>query len=120
LKEHLFPAFAELSNCLQMVHLMLSNIEVKEQIVEEEKYRFIFSVEEVNKLVLSGMPFRDAYKKVGESIESNTFSYSTQIAHTHEGSIGNLCTAQIRELMQQTIAEFQFSKPATAIKALLS
>jgi argininosuccinate lyase len=120
LKEHLFPAFAELSNCLQMVHLMLSNIEVKEQIVEEEKYRFIFSVEEVNKLVLSGVPFRDAYKKVGESIESNTFSYSTQIAHTHEGSIGNLCTAQIRELMQQTIAEFQFSKPATAIKALLS
>ncbi len=120
LKEHLFPAFTELSNCLQMVHLMLSNIEVKEQIVEEEKYRFIFSVEEVNKLVLSGMPFRDAYKKVGESIESGTFSYSTHIAHTHEGSMGNLCTPQIRELMQQTIAEFQFSKPATAIKALLS
>lgn len=120
LKEHLFPAFTELSNCLQMVHLMLSNIEVKEQIVEEEKYRFIFSVEEVNKLVLSGMPFRDAYKKVGESIESGTFSYSTHIAHTHEGSMGNLCTPQIRELMQQTIADFQFSKPATAIKALLS
>lgn len=120
LKEHLFPAFTELSNCLQMVHLMLSNIEVKAQIVEEEKYRFIFSVEEVNKLVLSGMPFRDAYKKVGESIESGTFSYSTHIAHTHEGSMGNLCTPQIRELMQQTIADFQFSKPATAIKALLS
>lgn len=120
LKEHLFPAFAELSNCIKMVHLMIANIEVKERIVEEEKYRFIFSVEEVNKLVLNGMPFRDAYKKVGESIESGTFNYSTDIAHTHEGSIGNLCTTQIGELMQQTIAEFQFSKPATAIKALLS
>ncbi len=120
LKEHLFPAFSELRNCLQMVHLMISNIEVKEQIIEEEKYRFIFSVEEVNKLVLSGMPFRDAYKKVGESIESGTFSYSTNIAHTHEGSMGNLCTPQIGELMQHAISEFQFSKPATAINALLS
>ena len=120
LKEHLFPAFTELRNCLQMVHLMLSNITVKESIVEDEKYRFLFSVEEVNKLVLAGVPFRDAYKQVGEAIEKGDFTYSTEVNHTHEGSIGNLGTEKIAEMMNKTIKEFDFSKYATAIQSLLS
>lgn len=120
LKEHLFPAFAELRNCLKMVHLMLSNITVKDSIAEEEKYKYMFSVEEVNKLVLSGVPFRDAYKQIGESIEAGKFTYDTRLNHTHEGSLGNLCTNQIAEMMQKTIDRFEFNKPATAIQLLLS
>ena len=85
LKEHLFPAFSELKNCLEMASLMIQNMEVKKDILEDPQYQYLFSVEEVNKLVLSGMPFRDAYKQVGASIEAGKFTYSTAIAHTHEG-----------------------------------
>jgi argininosuccinate lyase len=120
LKEHLFPAFTELRNCLQMVHLMLSHIEVKQSIVEDAKYRFLFSVEEVNKLVLNGVPFRDAYKQVGEAIEKGQFTYTTQVQHTHEGSIGNLCTEKIAEMMSKTVEGFEFNKPEKAIESLLS
>ncbi|MDD2793313.1 MAG: argininosuccinate lyase [Sediminibacterium sp.] len=120
LKEHLFPAFTELRNCLQMVHLMLSHVEVKESIVEDEKYRFLFSVEEVNKLVLNGVPFRDAYKQVGEAIEKGQFTYTPRVQHTHEGSIGNLCTEKIAAMMNKTIEGFEFNKPEKAIQSLLS
>ncbi len=90
LKEKVFPAFRTLNDCLEMTGLMLSHIKIKDNILVDEKYKFLFSVEEVNKLVLSGVPFRDAYKKIGKDIEDGKFTYSTKINHTHEGSIGNL------------------------------
>jgi len=120
LKEHLFPAFTTLKDCLQMAALMLSNISVKENIVADEKYKYIFSVEEVNKLVLQGMPFRDAYKKIGSDIENGKFTYSTEVNHTHEGSIGNLCNDKIEAMMQQNLTAFDFEKVHTAIEKLLA
>jgi argininosuccinate lyase len=107
LKEHLFPAFQTLKDCINMASLMLNNISIKENIVTDEKYKYIFSVEEVNKLVLQGVPFRDAYKQVGLAIEANQFEYSTEVNHTHEGSIGNLNS-------------FGFQKVEQAITKLLS
>lgn len=119
LKEHLFPAFTTLRNCIEMVGLMLSNMEVKNDIVEDEKYKYIFSVEEVNKLVLQGVPFRDAYKQVGLAIEEGKFDYSTKVSHTHEGSIGNLMNDKIRESMQNLIEDFHFEDYHEAIEKLL-
>jgi len=118
LKEHLFPAFKTLKDCIEMAGLMLSNIEVKKNILADEKYKFLFSVEEVNKLVNSGTPFRDAYKKVGLDIEAGNFTYDTTINHTHEGSIGNLCTEQIKGQMQKVVAGFPFEKVNKAIGKL--
>ncbi len=120
LKEHLFPAFGKLKECIQMIHLMLSNIEIKAEIINDPKYKYLFSVEEVNKLVLGGMAFRDAYKLIGEQIEAGNFTYSTSISHTHEGSMGNLCNAEISNLMQHVIDKFNFNQSTTAFKALLS
>jgi argininosuccinate lyase len=108
LKEHLFPAFKTLKKCFEMSGLMLSNIEVKKDILEDEKYKFLFSVEEVNKLVLQGTAFRDAYKKIGLDIEAGNFNYNTSVNHSHEGSIGNLCTEQIKKQMQKIIDSFPF------------
>ena len=120
LKEHLFPAFKTLKDCMAMATLMLSNISVKKDIVTNEKYKYIFSVEEVNKLVLQGVPFRDAYKQIGQGIEANQFNYSTEVNHTHEGSIGNLCTAEIKAMMDETLATFGFEKVHIAIKKLIN
>ena len=119
LKEHLFPAFKTLKDCIKMAGLMLSNIEIKKDILTDTKYKYLFSVEEVNKLVNNGMPFRDAYKKVGLDIEARNFKYDTTINHTHEGSIGNLCTAQIKQLMQQVVSSFPFGRVQSAIKQLI-
>ncbi len=119
LKEKLFPAFQTLSDCIRMTGLMLSNIQIKDQLLEDEKYKFLFSVEEVNKLVLSGMPFRDAYKKMGKEIEEGKFDYSTKISHTHEGSIGNLCNDQIKTAFDSALSSFQFDKIENALKKLL-
>ena len=119
LKEHLFPAFQTLKDCINMASLMLSNISIKKNIVADEKYKYIFSVEEVNKLVLQGVPFRNAYKQVGLAIEANKFTYSTEVNHTHEGSIGNLCTKEIATMMNETLDLFEFKKVHTAINALL-
>lgn len=120
LKEYLFPAFVTINSCLDMMHLMISNIKVKKNLLSDERYKYLFSVEEVNKLVLHGIPFRDAYKKVGLAIEEGDFEYSTAVNHTHEGSIGNLCTKQIAEAMQQAIKAFGFEKYHAAIKKLLA
>lgn len=119
LKEHLFPAFQTLNDCIQMAILMLSNISVKENVMTDEKYKYAFSVEEVNKLVLQGMPFRDAYKKVGMDIEAGKFEYSTQINHTHEGTIGNLCNDKIESMMHEAVSAFEFDKVRKAISQLL-
>ena len=119
LKEHLFPAFTQLRNCMEMASLMIQNIEVKKDLLEDPRYQYLFSVEEVNKLVLGGMPFRDAYKKVGLDIEAGNFTYSTQMKHTHEGSLGNLCTTQIAATMQKVVASMEIVKVEQQIKQLL-
>lgn len=119
LKEYLFPAFVTINSCIDMMHLMISNIKVKQDLLNDERYKYLFSVEEVNKLVMQGVPFRDAYKKVGMAIEEGRFEYSTSVNHTHEGSIGNLCTKQIAEAMEQAIKTFGFEKHHEAIKKLL-
>ncbi len=119
LKEHLFPAFGILKDCIEMAGLMLSKIEIKKDILTDEKYKYLFSVEEVNKLVNTGMPFRDAYKKVGMDIESGKFNYDTNIRHTHEGSIGNLCTEEIKKQMQQAVNSFPFDRVNAALNKLL-
>lgn len=119
LKEHLFPAFQTLKDCMGMVSLMLANISIKENILADDKYKYVFSVEEVNKRVLQGVPFRDAYKEIGMAIEEGRFTYTTQVNHVHEGSIGNLCTDQVNAMMQQTLAQFGFGKVHTAIEKLV-
>ncbi len=119
LKEHLFPAFKTLKDCIEIAGLMLTNIEIKENILTDKKYKYLFSVEEVNKLVNTGMPFRDAYKKVGMDIESGNFTYDTTVNHTHEGSIGNLCTEEIKEKMNKAIVAFPFFKVNSAISNLV-
>jgi argininosuccinate lyase len=119
LKEKIFPAFEILNDCLAMTGLMLSNVKIKDNILEDEKYKYLFSVEEVNKLVLTGVPFRDAYIKIGKQIEEGKFTYSTKINHTHEGSIGNLCNDKIKENFNRVYQSFQFDKIEEAIKSLL-
>jgi len=120
LKEHLFPAFTTLKDCINMAALMLENIEVKTDILSDEKYKYLFSVEEVNKLVNEGIPFRDAYKKIGLDIEAGQFSYSTNVHHTHEGSMGNLMNEKTAINMKAAIDSFHFEKYHAAISQLLA
>jgi argininosuccinate lyase len=120
LKEILFPAIQNLKDCLRMIQLMLSNIQVKENILDDDKYKFLFSVEEVNKLVLSGMPFRDAYKKVGFDIEQGKYNPEKSVNHTHEGSIGNLCHDEIKAMMNSTLESFRFKQVDEAFGKLLA
>jgi argininosuccinate lyase len=120
LKEHLFPAFTELNHCIEMATLMIEGMEVKKDLLNDPKYKFLFSVEEVNKLVNGGMPFRDAYKKIGLDIEAGNFTYSTELKHRHEGSIGNLCNPQIAAQMALIIKDFEANRVAQRIQELLS
>ncbi|MEO5891313.1 MAG: argininosuccinate lyase [Ferruginibacter sp.] len=120
LKEHIIPAFYNLRDCIQMAGLMLTNIQVKKDLLNDEKYKYLFSVEEVNKLVLEGLPFRDAYKKVGLDIEAGNFNYVPATAHTHEGSIGNLCNDQLHRMMDTVISKYNFEKVNKAIQRLLA
>ncbi|MDB5022425.1 MAG: argH [Mucilaginibacter sp.] len=119
LKELLFPAFADLKNCLHMATFMLQHIEVKTDILDDPKYAYLFSVEEVNRLVLSGTPFRDAYKQVGLAIEQGNFDPDKKVHHTHEGSIGNLGTEQIKASMDNLLGNFNFEKVEKAISNLI-
>jgi argininosuccinate lyase len=119
LKEHLFPAFQTLKDCLSMAQLMLENIQVQENIMADEKYKYAFSVEAVNELVLQGVPFRDAYKQVGLTIEAGNFEHSAAVNHVHEGSIGNLCNDQVNRMMQEVLNGFGFEQTENAIAALL-
>ncbi len=120
LKEHLFPAFSTLRDCLEMAGLMFEHMEVKKDLLKDEKFKYLFSVEEVNKLVNQGMPFRDAYKKVGLDIENGHFAYDTHIQHTHEGSIGNLCNPEIRKQWEAVYLKFPFGEIKNAEKALVN
>ena len=121
LKENLFPAFKILDDCTGMLSLMISNIQVREGILTDEKYKYLFSVEEANKLVLQGTPFRDAYKKIGIDIELGNFSYDPKtLKHTHEGSIGNLCTEEIKNEMETIIRSFPFQSVKQALDKLVN
>jgi argininosuccinate lyase len=119
IKEVFLPSFKELNDCLNIASLALENMSVKENILDDSKYDFLFSVEEVNKLVLQGVPFREAYKIVGEQIETGQFHPEKEVKHTHEGSIGNLCLDKIAEFKNEKVRSFQFEKVEKAINQLL-
>ena len=119
LKELLFPAFTELKSCLHMATFMLQNITVKTDILNDHKYAYLFSVEEVNRLTLSGTPFRDAYKQVGLAIEKGEFNPDKKVSHTHEGSIGNLGNKHIEEAFNKLVSSFDFAKVKQAIEELV-
>ena len=119
LKEIFLPAFGELNDCLRMTAYIINKVEVNTHILDDPRYNNMFSVEEVNRLVLSGVPFRDAYKKVGLEIEAGTFIPDKKLRHTHEGSIGNLCNDQIRELWDSVWQGFNFKKATDAEQQLL-
>ena len=120
IKEVFLPAFDELKDCLRMVTYMMKEVKVNEHILDDDKYALLFSVDEVNRLVLEGIPFRDAYKQVGLNIEAGLFEPIKEARHTHEGSIGNLCNDQISALMQNIIDGFAFDKVNNAEQNLLS
>ena len=119
IKEVFLPAFDELKDCLQMAAYIINKIEVNEHILDNPMYDPIFSVEEVNRLAAAGMPFRDAYKKVGLDIEAGKFTPNKNIHHTHEGSIGNLMNDEIVKLMNDTIEGFNFNRMIEAEKKLI-
>ena len=119
IKEVFLPAFDELKDCLRMTAYIINKMSVNEHNLDNPMYDAIFSVEEVNKLAANGMPFRDAYKKVGLDIEAGTFKADKDIHHTHEGSIGNLCNDKIQALMQSTIAGFDFQRMEEAERKLI-
>ncbi|MBI3233699.1 MAG: argininosuccinate lyase [Bacteroidetes bacterium] len=102
-KEILFPAFKELNSCIYATTEMLKHIQLNDSIANEERYKYIYSVEEVNKMVLQGVSFRDAYKKIGQDIDNGTFAYDLNIQHSHQGSIGNLCLDEITKLFDEKI-----------------
>ncbi len=120
IKEVFLPSFDELKDCLRMVTHMMREVKVNEHILDDDKYALLFSVEEVNRLVLEGVPFRDAYKQVGLNIEAGKFTPVKEVCHTHEGSIGNLCNDQISALMQNIVDGFAFNRVNEAEQQLLS
>lgn len=119
IKEVFLPAFQELKDCLQMTSYIVNKIEVNTHILDDEKYNNMFSVEEVNRLVAQGVPFRDAYKKVGLEIEAGNFVPNKNVHHSHEGSLGNLCNDCIQQVMDTVWEGFNFSRMNQACKNLL-
>ncbi|HWK57665.1 MAG TPA: argininosuccinate lyase [Parapedobacter sp.] len=119
LKENLFPAFRSLNECLEITTFMLEHIEIKKNILDDPKYDYLFSVEVVNEEVLKGVPFREAYRNIGLAIEGGTFSPQKVVNHTHEGSIGNLCTTEIRQAFDGMVERFGFDRIHGALKGLL-
>lgn len=119
LKEVFLPAFDELRDCLRMTTYIIGEMTVNEHILDDPRYDLMFSVEEVNRLTAAGMPFRDAYKKVGMDIEEGHFQPCREVRHTHAGSIGNLCTREIAGLMQQVWDSFRFEQAVEAEERLV-
>ncbi len=119
LKENLFPAFDSLNDCLAIANYMLENISIKQDILNDPKYDYLFSVEVVNNEVLKGVPFREAYKQIGLDIEEGTFKPAKEVNHTHEGSIGNLNNKEIAQLFEAVKADFGFEKVNQAIADLV-
>ncbi len=120
LKENLFPAFQSLIESMEICTFMLQNIIVKNDILNDPKYAYLFSVEAVNEEVLKGVPFREAYKNIGRAIENGKFAPAQSLNHTHEGSIGNLCNTQISESFKNIFNSFNFVKVEQAITSLLA
>ena len=120
LKEVFLPAFEEMKDCLKMTTYIISRLSVNTHILDDPRYQPIFTVERVNELVLQGVPFRDAYKQVGIEFEQGKFQHSQEVHHTHEGSIGRLCNAEISDLMQHELDKFGFAKVAEAEHQLLA
>jgi argininosuccinate lyase len=119
LKEVFVPAFAELLDCIEMTSMMMAQVTVNTDILNDKRYDLMFSVEEVNKLTLSGIPFRDAYKQVGLEIEAGNFKPDKNIQHTHEGSIGNLCNDEIKAYKNDVLTQFNFEKVQLAERKLV-
>ena len=119
IKESFLPAFEELSDCLTMATYIMNKLHVNPDILSDSRYDCMFSVEEVNRLAAAGMPFRDAYKKVGLDIEAGRFVPDKNVHHTHAGSLGNLCNDKISYLMQEAYESFGFCRVEQAEKALL-
>jgi len=119
LKENLFPAFGSLNECLIMCNHMLENIIIKDDILKDPKYDYLFSVEVVNNEVLQGVSFREAYKNIGLSIENGSFKPIKSVNHSHEGSIGNLCNDHIQEQFNAVYGSFNFDKVSNALKELV-
>ena len=118
-KEIFIPLFTELHDCLAIANLALEKLQVNENILEDPKYDYLFSVEKVNKLVLEGIPFREAYRMVAEKIEAGEFHPEKIVNHSHEGSIGNLCLDKIKTKKTEIIENFEFEKIKTALKKLI-
>jgi argininosuccinate lyase len=118
-KEIVMPAFTEILNCLDVAHFMLENIQVKENILDDPRYAYLFSVERVNELVLGGVPFREAYRQVGKEIAEGTYQPKQEVLHTHEGSIGNLANDRITAKMEAVLAGFRFERAEEALRKLL-
>jgi argininosuccinate lyase len=119
IEELFLPAFANIKECLKMATYIIERIEVNKKILDDSRYDAMFSVEEVNRLATEGMPFRDAYKKVGLDIEDGTFTPDKNVRHTHEGSIGNLCNKEICAIMESIYNSIDFKKANDAELALL-
>lgn len=120
MKEVLLPAFGELGECLDMALYALQNIRVNPSILDDKKYDYLFTVEAVNRLVLAGMPFRDAYREVGRQVTEGEFFPVKTVEHTHEGSIGNLCLEEITRKKEEAFAGFRFEQSRLAIYKLLN
>ncbi|MHA4736920.1 argininosuccinate lyase [Dyadobacter sp. MSC1_007] len=119
LKEILMPAFDEILDCLDIAAFMLEHMKVKQNLLADPKYDLLFSVERVNELVIAGVPFRDAYKQVGAEIGDGSYVPPRELKHTHEGSIGNLQTAQIKERMEREIGAFGYEKVVATLEKLI-
>ncbi len=120
IKELFIPAFDEMLSCLELTTLAVDQIEVKKNLMDNDLYKFAFSVEEVNRRVLAGVPFREAYRQVGLEIEAGNFKPSREVDHTHLGSLGNLCNVEIKEKMEKVMRQFTFDKMQKATKELVS
>lgn len=118
-KEIFLPTFGDVANCIEIAALAIGNIKVNREILNDKKYDYLFSVEEVNKLVLEGIPFREAYRQIGENIESGAFNPEKKVQHTHEGSIGNLCLDKIAAHYESVKKQFEFEKVDMALLNLL-
>ena len=118
-KEIFFPIFQELSDCINITNFALKNITIKKDILNNELYNYIYSVEDVNRQVLQGTPFRDAYRNIGISINEGNYTPTREVHHTHEGSIGNLCLNEIKNKHHHIIQQFNFNRVETAINQLI-
>ncbi len=119
IKEVMMPVFEEIKDCLYITEFIISKVNVNKNILDDDKYKYLFSVETVNNLVQQGVPFRDAYKQVGLALENSDYQPEKTVNHTHEGSIGNLCNDEISGLMNDIIGGFNFEKIVTAENKLL-